>query len=105
MKNSLLCISMSMLLFNLFTQPIEQESNLKKAIRYSKTNNPRDRSAYESYVKLYRFRLANGTAGTMLTDLDKSIRNCFSGHYESQDIKHLCLTLAIDARVKKPDSK
>ena len=81
----------------------EQESNLEKAIRYSKSSNERDREAYEGYVKLYRFRLANGTSGTIAQDLDKSIRSCFSGYYESKDIKHLCSALAVDAQTKKLD--
>ena len=79
----------------------EQESNLKKAIRYSKNHNEKDKDAYEAYLKVYFFRLANGTSQNTVIDLDKSIQHCFLGQYESEDIKHLCSSLAADAQAKK----
>ncbi len=88
-----------------FTSKAEQESNLEKAIRYSKNHNEKDKNAYEAYLRLYYFRLANGTSQSTATDLYKSIESCFLGQYESEDITHFCSSLAVDAQAKKFDLK
>ena len=109
MKNNLFFMS-TLLFFSFIVMCFhvwgtEQESNLKKAIRYSKNHDEKDKEAYESYLKLYRFRLANGTSGTTAADIQDNINSCFLGQYESTDIKYLCSALAVDAQMKKFDLK
>ena len=88
-----------------FSSKATEEYNLEKAIRYSKYKYEKDKDAYETYLRLYYFRLANGTSQNTATDLYKIINSCISGKYESKDITYLCSSLAIDARAKKLDLK